>query len=211
MKASDFKELQDFCEKKGYQLLNESLEDNTKFFVVAKKKDEWEGVEFFNVHSYEFVYRIDLIDDRIIHSKEGPVFAKVVCEPSTETAYVEQLKAEAFKRFGEIKSGEKFNRGWYESDRSENYIGRYPSLIGRGFSYTKSNDCLTFDGIIIYEQGKWATRVPESVKVLFEHTHQRVRFFSDNKKILITYEIAAFLAEKLESYLNGEPTNPPKP
>jgi hypothetical protein len=46
MKSEDFKELQEFCHRKGYQLLNESLEDNTKFFVVSKKKDEWEGVEF---------------------------------------------------------------------------------------------------------------------------------------------------------------------
>jgi hypothetical protein len=54
MKSEDFKELQEFCQRKGYQLLNESLEDNTKFFVVSKKIEkvrvnlEWCGMTSIN-------------------------------------------------------------------------------------------------------------------------------------------------------------------
>jgi hypothetical protein len=53
MKSEDFKELQEFCELKGYQLLNESLEDNTKFFVVSKK------IEKVKVEFSDFDYQVE--------------------------------------------------------------------------------------------------------------------------------------------------------
>ena len=61
MKSEDFKELQEFCEQKGYQLLNESLEDNTKFFVVSKKVEPLKKikVKVFSHNDYNLMHRID--------------------------------------------------------------------------------------------------------------------------------------------------------
>jgi len=80
MKSEDFKELQEFCQRKGYQLLNESLEDNTKFFVVSKKiekervKVEWVTTSCDTIRfNYGNAKDVDLV-------KSGPELAKLIEE-----------------------------------------------------------------------------------------------------------------------------------
>ena len=176
MKKEDFDRLKAVCEKEGFDI---GFKYDESTYTVRLKKDIWEGVEFVELskegHNDECftdgrVYKLDAINGKMLNvssDNEGDQngWLKEYFKPSTESAYIEQLKAEAFKRFGEIKEGDRFDRGWFESRLKVNYIGRYQSLLGKDFNYTKSNDCLTFDGIIIYQQGKWATRVKERVKV----------------------------------------------
>ena len=38
MKQEDLDKLREICEKNGFEVLNESIDDNNKFFVVKKKE-----------------------------------------------------------------------------------------------------------------------------------------------------------------------------
>jgi len=187
MKSEDFKELQDFCEQKGYQLLNESLEDNTKFFVVSKKKDEWEGVEFVECCINQKIYRLDQLSEKILHLNPH--------KPSTEQAYVDQLKAKAFKLYGEIKEGDEF----IEPTGRKNLFND----TGFGIVYNKHSDFLYNENLILYRQGKWATRVPEKVKVEWVTTScDTIRFNYGNAKDVDLVKSGPELAKLIEEYLN---------
>ena len=90
-----------------YELITQSPDENDKFFVViAKKKDPWEGVEFaecvIDSESYTVgkVYKINpnflpsiktYQDDFGIENGQASIYFK----PSTEAAYVSQLKEKA--------------------------------------------------------------------------------------------------------------------
>lgn len=223
MKASDFKELQEFCEHKGYQLLNESLEDNTKFFVVSKKMDEWEGVEFVKCNFPDSpmlgrIRRLINIDptsfDICIEGEKRTIWSRYGWEPSTESAYVDQLKAEAFKRFGEIKEGEVFKREFVINKENE-LVATKITADGLVFNYYKEYDALTFGGVGIYENGKWATKLPERIEV--ENIYRNwsgnpdvgfkfsFKFKIDNGGANVCVNKAGeFLASALEKFLNNE-------
>ena len=231
MKSEDFKELQEFCEQKGYQLLNESLEDNTKFFVVSKKRDEWEGVEFAEclesqVSSFTLgkIYRVNPngngVDkcDFCIDNKNYPNgFGgrnRVFFKPSNESVYKAQLEKMAFEKFGEIKLGDKFERvfsafnGRLESPFTidEKYL--HEGEVG--FRYNNSDDMLLFRGFAIYHQGVWATKLPERVKVEPRDCYQEAISgdyyfgFHIRKEYGEIGVLQQFLASALEKFLNNE-------
>jgi hypothetical protein len=86
-------------------------------------------------------------------------FVQVYC-PSTESAYIDQLKKEAFKRFGEIKEGDRFDCSIFCE------LNITPSTIqksfNQGFEYIKDRlgeECLLFNSSIIYSNGKWAKKI----------------------------------------------------
>jgi len=187
MKSEDFKELQEFCELKGYQLLNESLEDNTKFFVVSKKKDEWEGVEF--VTTLGSIYRIENV----------PKNKLFLYKPSTEQAYVDQLKAKAFELYGEIKDGDRF-------DCSEmGYSKNASILISKclGLYYSKKFDSLELCGFTLYKQGNWAKKI-EKLRVEWKDTSRNYISFSYYNSNTNLVHRGSELAELLEKYLNSD-------
>lgn len=205
MKTEDFDRLKAVCEKEGFELLNESASDNAKFFVVKKAKDIWEGVEFAS-NSKGYVFLIKSKTETHVICNNGPILFKHEMNPSTESAYIEQLKAEAFKMFGEIEPFEKFYTEFDDTifEISDSY---------EGFDYTKRNDQLRFNGWSIYQGGKWATRVKERVKVEF------VEATSSSNKFEVVFKIpnamdhmrnykggdcCRLLASKLEEYLNKE-------
>ena len=224
MKNKDFERLKEICEKEGFELLNESTSENDKFYVV-KKKDIWGGVEFVeviengvNVTKGEIFKVYDKIKTTYAlfeyyrctaKDQDGLFLSKEILNPSTEQAYIEQLKKEAFKRFGEIKEGEKFVRDWIQKRDQWPKIAEIDDTK-REFEYNKEYDQLTFRGTCIYEKGKWAERVKERIEV--EYTDDSWDDFEDYSEIGFVFKLPKlydikkgagnFLAKQLEEYLN---------
>lgn len=211
MKQEDFDRLKAVCEKEGFELLNESANDNDKFFVVKKAKDIWEGVEFVELtrdtNGFESGSIFKVLDSVILigrglffkvtgMTQDGIYFDNVILKPSTESAYIEQLKAEAFKRFEEIKEG----------DRFESPNIKINSLLGKRsnkeWDYIKKDDQFFYYDLEVYYKGKWATRVPERVKV--EPNFDSVTKAIQEVIIKNEVDILKFLASKLEEYLNKD-------
>ena len=194
-KSEDYNKFKKLCEDHGYELLNESPKDNDKFYVVAKPKDVWEGVEYFE----------SIVNGLIIKGQFHPS-SRDLFKPSTEQAYVNQLIAKAKELFGEIKPYDKF------IELTGNIDSWNGSLLIDEFDYIKRSDTLFFRNIVLYHKGKWAKRVPKRIKVKYEggsFLEQSFYFLYENGGIqklqLIGYASAGeFLAKQLEKYLNGE-------
>ena len=196
MKQSDFDRLKAVCEKEGFELLNESANDNDKFFVLKKAKDIWEGVEFALSLTGNEIFRMDELRQKMPFDCITYNF-----KPSTESAYIEQLKAETFKRFGEIKEGDRFDLSVvnkYFDVLAHISFDQYESQ----FDYQKSNDTLFFYNLALYQKGKWATRVKERVKVEpnRESIAKYVKEVTDEQR----QKLRVMIASKLEEYLNKE-------
>ena len=162
MKTEDFERLKKLCDENGFELVTESPDENDKFFVV-KKKDIWGGVEFVEHINSGKIFRPMSIRSFIIDLNEEIGFKKTDCKPSTEQAYIEQLKKDAFKMFGEIKEGDRFDRT--NIDKNWEPIWHVSSL---DLNYDKELDRLYIGNLAIYQQGKWAERVKERVWVSHE-------------------------------------------
>lgn len=127
---------------------------------------------------------------------------KEICKPSTESAYIEQLKREAFERYGEIKDGDKFQfygKGFHSIKLSDN-----PDL-----DYFKEFDELSLWGFPLYKQGKWAKKQDKRVEVAFDYSAKDLdgysyKFTIENFKSLNHKDIGEHLASQLEKYLNNE-------
>ena len=195
MKQSDFDRLKAVCEKEGFRL--ESFPGiNT---IQVFKKDIWEGVEFVDRKTPTWpickVFKITENNVEYFVEDRGKVWCgKEFLHPSTEQAYREQLKSEAFKRFGEIN--DTFLFGFWKCEKD-------------GFNgYIKDRDEYYVLGACIYNSGKWATKLPERVKVISASVEsiginkEFVFKLSENK--YVDYKTADFLASKFEEYLNKE-------
>jgi hypothetical protein len=146
MKQSDIDRLK---EKLGdeFELVTQSPDENDKFFVViAKKKDPWKGVEFAESTWSGNILPVNQIDDfensHIIYFK-----------PSTEAAYVEQLKSKAKKLYGQIKEGDLFEPATGGEYTVKNFEGQ------KLFDYFKRYDQLFYRNVEIYQCGKWAKKI----------------------------------------------------
>ena len=214
MKTEDFERLKEICEKEGFKVLNESVNDNDKFYVVVKK-DPWGGVEFAECISVDKIgdcvtkskiYKIEIFDNElhlVDDSEERDSFIRFHenFQPSTQQAYIEQLKKESFKRFGEIKEG----------DRFENPNGGKDKRVNDPYwSYNKRYDWLYYGGCMLYKQGKWAERVKEMIKVTYidwEYADNKMEVnfsfkINDWKTVKDKDDVGDFLAKQLEEYLN---------
>lgn len=198
MNQSDFDRLKEVCEKEGFEIT--AFSNYSEEVLVSKKKDIWEGVEFCKVAKIHKIksrygYRIYFDDDTWSYKDN--------CKPSTEQAYVEQLKAEAFRRFGEIKEGDEFDQTAFNDHRVSFSLGS-----DLKFSYSKDSDNLFIGGCAIYYQGKWAARLPERVKVERSTNFRNMvnddyTFnFTISQRIFDASKAHDFLAQKLEEYLN---------
>lgn len=217
MKQEEIERLQAICEKEGFKL--KSLDHGDLFVIKPDKKvDEWENVEFVecltNCQQYTIgkIYKVKHINGPTVFTcldnlgSETNGWVKSNFKPSTQEAYVEQLKKEAFERFGEIKVGDRFKTEWdgweFEIDHD-----------GIGFHYIKTRDMLVFNGWDIYKQGKWATKI-EEVKVepsdvrIYRGFPEEIQFrFRTNLDGIIkscdTKKAGQYLAEKLEEFINS--------
>lgn len=200
MKSQDFERLKAICEKEGFELVTESPKENDKFYVV-KKKDKWEGVEFVML-SNNRIFKVLSIDNTVVNLMPNGWATIRDCKPSTEQAYVEQLKKDAFERFGEIKEGDSF----FSVCDGKKDICQEGQWI-----YLNEVDYLCYGGISIYKKGKWAERVKERIKVInFGMSNignkNAYSFLLDfaSKVTKTEEEISDFLSQQLEKYLNDE-------
>ena len=227
MKNEDFDRLKKLCDENGFEMSYDHKDCET--FNISTKKDIWEGVDFvecvLNSESYtvgkiypidrKFLPKIKTKHDDFLNSYNGhsPSYLK----PSTEQAYVDQLKAKAFELYGEIKIWDRFDR--LEFPICSN--GPLPQTIimdslncNPSFRYFKSTDSLEFDGYIIYQKGKWAKKAPKRIEVtLFnaslylDHT-LRFEFKVSSLNFDITDNLKKSITSHLEKYVNGEIENP---
>lgn len=184
MKTEDFERLKAVCEKEGYIL----EPHNDRYFIITPK-DIWDGVEFVLDTFNGNILRVDSLK-----LKPSPMVFKA----STESDYTDQLKKEAFERFGEIKEGDRFDLTPISPNSSDNWA-TYPNKPD--FEYTKDIDRLLAKGITIYQSGKWATRVKERVRVDPKSADSIRKAL--HKGFDTDYnEFREFLASQLEEYLN---------
>lgn len=214
MKQSDFDRLKSVYEKEGFDITMFNPHDTT--FAITKK-DIWGGVEFVIPNHNSTLTKLPY---KIVGLKNG--FVQVHCpysgngnitqiqelevNPCSESAYVEQLKKEAFERFGEIKEGDRFIS---ESGFSTAYL-----RANVEWDYFKPHDQLFYYNVEVYKKGIWATRVPERVKVKWINWGWAKDLNNVNLEFSIKHidwtdvkdkdEVGDFLASKLEKYLNGE-------
>lgn len=202
MKTEDFERLKAVCEKEGFTIESYS---GGKTAIIGVK-DPWEGVEFFE--ALDRVYKLNgSCHNYFLHTYDKSIRIDL-CKPSTEQAYVEQLKKEAFEKFGEIKEGNRF----IGADSKKSRVFKNPS-----FYYWKSTDHLNFGGVPLYIKGKWAERVKERIEVEGIHSsgwgknslewEYDFEFkISDLRKDAeeMHTKVLPFLASQLEKYLNNE-------
>lgn len=205
MTTQDIEKLKALCEKEGFEVITESPYDNDKFFVVRLMKDPWDGVEFVQSNWSKTIYPVNQIGNFKPCNDEYT--------PSTESAYVEQLKATAHELFGEIKDGMEF-------DRKELFpkVFLNPDQVQRselGWSYQKDCDQLYFGNLGIYKQGKWAKRVEEPIRATiklydFSRSNDMRLIFWINKERSKSFdwdneELKNHIEESIEAFLNRKP------
>jgi hypothetical protein len=190
----------------------EGVKWNLPTFTATNPKDEWDGVEFVeslinatNQYSVGRIYKVKELtecnlltefDDRLSttngHSKSN-------FKPSTEQAYIEQLKAKAKELFGEINEWDVF-----ESDSGLYEFGGFAD-----FQYVKKFDLLFYGNVPIYQAGQWAKRINDKITVYDADLDRGLknnfsfRVHSTEKVTRSKNEIIEFLSSKLEEYLNS--------
>ena len=172
----------------------------------------WDGVEFAEGLHSETIYKV--VDNHVwnisIQKDSGiDIVLKGKYKPSTEAAYVEQLKTKAKELFGEIKDGDRFDltdigRSGYASIQ----LKAYPI-----FAYIKQQDELFLNGFCLYRKGKWAKKIEERVKVEVEdweaNTNPEFKSFNFRVEMRVKSshpfdpnESAVYLSKCLEEYIN---------
>ena len=224
MKQEDINKLKELCESNGFYFDFDVISETA---VVAKPKDIWEGVEFVEIlvdwNGFAVGSIAKVIEERISGLmvfcpigesisilKPNAIYDKKIdiIKPSTEEAYIEQLKKEAFKRFGDIKESENI----IEPDGNISSL-----LLGKGknpnieWDYLKEKDILFYYSIVVYKQGKWAKKI-EKAEVKPDGGDARVLIFGFdfNLKAREKYneigywKVCEYLASQLQDYLNSK-------
>ena len=211
MKHEDFERLKAVCEKEGFTI--ESYSGGKT--AIIKVNNIWEGVEFaeyigtkgLSNFQKSIIYKISEISPTsfIELNNDFERYINDRFKPSTESAYVEQLKKEAFERFGEIKDGDRFKI------EGSNFNGVIDSYF-KDWNYSSFGDYLVHRGVRIYDSGKWATKLPKRVEVDFKSVNvdsnicgiPLIEFHFRMNPVEDFFEVGKFLAQQLEKYLNGE-------
>jgi hypothetical protein len=207
------------------------IENRADGYVWVSLKDLWEGVEFVECitdQSNNFrkgkVYRLvpskNIKGPNCIYTEDkkcaiygtastlGLGGTKLCFNPSTEEAYVNQLKAKAFELYGDIQDLDRF-------EEPTSYIDTHravDNLVNPEWDYIKNQDELFFYSILLYKEGKWATKLPKRIDIKYDGgnaSDKNFYFEYDNaateKMINIGCpKIGEFLAKQLEKYLNDE-------
>ena len=209
MKTEELDKLKTNLDELGFEYI---ITDTNKdqIVMIIQKKDPWEGVEFFECGGE--IIKLGSYDKQknVLVVLNGSKFHETNCKPSTEQSYIEQLKKEAFERFGEIKVGDRFDRTLLNVDGDLDNIITITDFIF-GFEYYKDADSFEYNGNIIYQQGKWATKierveVTKSINYHNIHTDEHHFAFHISKKIENGSNVHSFLTKQLTKYLNNENT-----
>ena len=159
------------------------IENRADGYVWVSLKDPWEGVEFCKSKSSDSIYLVNEVDTQNGYT------------PSTEEAYVNQLKAKAFELYGEIKEG----------DRFEDWEGNDFEIYSDVFRYSKIDNRLFLDSWTIHEEGKWAKKLPKRIEVsilniIIEDNYQAF----EKCKSIGKEAIFDYMSKQLEKLLNDE-------
>jgi hypothetical protein len=206
MNSTDLKMIEKILDALGFRVnVSFAFEESQ---VVVTKKDPWEGVEFV-MDAWGFIFKIDKKEGERFYDCNGKWESISRCSPSTEEAYVEQLKKEAFERFGLIKVGDEFNAEW-NIVKSNTIAKEYDP---DKWTYDSTNDRLFLakigdGGAIIYQKGKWAERVKDRITVKYHKPASNNDAYYFGFKISnLTFDrekAGKYLAQQLENYLNDE-------
>jgi hypothetical protein len=175
MRQTDIERLKDICEKEGFQVIFPGWDEN---IFLINKKDHWEGVEFAECVSSGFYgFRCEIVYRRVINrnmyqtdsvwndfGNKGSIDNNPIhFKPSTEAAYVSQLKEKAKELYGEIQDGDRFDftDTGFPEDKSRPITFHFANEV---WSYKKELDRLYFRGFSLYQNGKWAKKI-ERVRV----------------------------------------------
>ena len=182
------------------------VEENDGVITVC---DIWDGVEFAIADYNGIIYKIDRFETspmKKIWFSHGKFLFPEKCKPSTEAAYVDQLKAKAHELYGEIKDRDRFVLPWIGNDHKISLKDEYD------FYYDKETDVLDLHGFPLYRQGKWAKKVDEPIRVKVklmqtDSLDRTVLRFSSNRAVDIKdqWEFFNHIEEAIESYLNKIP------
>lgn len=199
--------------------------DKNQVAMIIQSKDPWDGVEFAELlarvesdkYPTGYIVKINRIaqkwndgNNHVFFFIDGDEDYSHInnFKPSTESAYVEQLKKEAFERFEEIKEGDRFDLSNIHPNYNNDIV-----INGNEYDYHKSKDALFIGNenvkCCIYKQGKWATKI-ESFKATYIDwdyndcgMEVRLAFKIPNwDKAKDKDKIGEYIAEQLEKYLN---------
>ena len=193
------------------------IENMDDVSVWVSLKDPWEGVEFVECTTdqalyfkrgkvYRLVPGANLGRGDCIYTEDG---GKGSClgiggtkknfKPSTEDAYVEQLKAKAFELYGEIQDQDKFE------DPSGNIhtYRDFNNTPNPKWDYIKDSDWLFFYSIVLYEKGQWAKKIPKRIEISDLNCTWIWTEESYKKVLEIGIEVVKeHMTKQLEEYLN---------
>ena len=215
MTPQDIEKLKALCEKEGFELdfISKSTQGAMDIFRVSKK-DEWEGVEFAIADYNGIIYKIDRFETspmKKIWFSHGKFLFPEKCKPSTEAAYVEQLKAKAKELYGEIKDGDRFDvRELGYSNRGDLSICLFREATWR---YDKNKDELSLACFSLYKQGKWAKKVEEPIKAnitsfTLSNPYSTIVFTTSHRikeRQVDVKEFVNHIEESIEAFLNRKP------
>jgi hypothetical protein len=205
MNDTDLKMIEKILDALGFRVnVSFAFEESQ---VVVTKKDPWEGVEFV-MDAWGFIFKIDKKEGERFYDCNGKWESISRCSPSTESAYVEQLKKEAVERFGEIKEGDKFNPNTIDKRWCESSEVNFDDDFCDDWWYDNEEDRLLVGGVLIYSQGKWAERVKDRITVKYHKPASNNDAYYFGFKISnLTFDrkkAGKYLAQQLENYLNDE-------
>lgn len=214
MTTQDIEKLKSLCEKEGFELdfISQSTQGAMDIFRV-EKKDIWDGVEFAIADYNGIIYKIDRFETspmKKIWFSHGKFLFPENCKPSTESDYVEQLKAKAKELYGEIKDGDRFDRrdlcvgGGVDDAMCDSY---------KGFNYSKHNDTLYFGKFSIYSEGKWVKKINEPIKAnitsfILSNPYSTIVFTTSHRikeGQVDAKEFKNHIEESIEAFLNRKP------
>jgi hypothetical protein len=200
------------------------VDDSDSVHALVKSKDPWEGVEFVecitdkaNNFRKGKVYRLvpgkNIKGPNSIYTedKKSGIYGTastlglggtMLCfNPSTEEAYVNQLKDKAFELYGDIKDGDFFEF----PEQIKCSISLESKDYSSNWNYTKIYDNLRLHGFILYEKGKWAKKLPKRIEVailniIIEDNYQAF----EKCKSIGKEAIFDYMSKQLEKLLNDE-------
>ena len=211
METKDLLRAKAVLEKEGFELHPGTIVNQSVGLFYIKKLDIWEGVEFFQYINEDLMVneaqKVKEFYTSVIRGANGYNYEKEYCKPLTESAYVEQLKKEAFERFGKIQEGDRFDQTSIKSLWGFNEIAA-PFEDSFCFTYKRDLDQLFIGTLCVYEQGKWANKLPDRITVEVggggNRTHSFGFVIKGIDKLIDSYAASQFLAQQLEKHLNGE-------
>jgi hypothetical protein len=199
-------------------------EASSIYFRLASSKDPWQGVEFVECITDKAtnfrkgkVYRLvpgkNIKGPNCIYTEDKKcatygtastlgLGGTMLCfNPSTEEAYVNQLKAKAFELYGDIQDLDRFE----EPTSNIDWHRAVDNLVNPEWDYVKHQDELFFYSILLYKEGKWAKNLTKRIEVsilniVIEDNYQAFeKCKSIGKEAIFNY-----MSKCLEKYLNDE-------